>query len=216
MKRLSFLVMLCGILASPLAGAVDEIKLFALFNGKAILLVDGSRRVLEIGAISPEGVKLVSTDTVAEEAVVEIGGKPKTLKLGMVMTAGYARGTSDSVTLYAGDGGHFFADGFINEKPVHFLVDTGATTIALNSHLADSLGIDYRRHGQPGLSSTASGVVRVYLVTLPKVRVGQITLYSVKAGVIEGAYPTEPLLGMSFLGSLEMKREGNTLELTRR
>jgi len=216
MRRLQSCLLLCGLLASPLAGAVDNITLFALFDGKAILQVDGTRRVLAIGAASPEGVKLVSTDTVSEEAVVEIDGKPKTLKLGMVMSAGFARGAADSVKLYAGEGGHFFAEGYVNDKPVRFLVDTGATTIAFNSNLADRLGIDYRRHGQPGLSQTASGVVRVYLVTLQKVRVGEITLYNVKAGVIQGAYPVEPLLGMSFLGSLEMKREGNTLELTRR
>src|SRR4030042_4138195 len=68
------------------AGAAD-VSLFALFKDKAILHVEGARRVLTIGAESPEGVKLVSTDTQAEEAVVELNGKRETLRLGMVVSS---------------------------------------------------------------------------------------------------------------------------------
>lgn len=197
------------------ACAVESISLQALFKDKAIFLIDGARRVLTKGEESREGVRLVSTDTVAEQAEIEVGGKRETVKLGMVM-AGFQGGGRASVLLFASAGGHFFADGFVNGLPVRFLVDTGATTIALSEDQAKRLGIDYRRRGQPGHASTAGGVVRMYSLNLDKVEVGPITVYNVAAGVVEGAYPREPLLGMSFLGQLNMKREGEQLELSQR
>ena len=66
------------------------------------------------------------------------------------------------------------------------------------------------------MSQTASGLVRTYNVTLGKVQIGEITLHNVDAGIIEGNFPTDPLLGMSFLGQLDMKREGEKLELKQR
>ena len=96
----------------------------------------------------PEGVKLVETDTREETATVAIDGKPQVLRLGVVAAA--TPGGRSQVTLYAGGGGHFTADGFINDVPVRFLVDTGATSIAMNSQVAARLGIDYKRTGKQG------------------------------------------------------------------
>ncbi len=202
------------LVAAHSVGADTKLTLQALFKDKAIVLVDGARRVLKVGDTSPEGVKLVETDTKAETATVAIDGTTQVLRLGMVVAASV--GGKGLVTLYAGGGAHFFADGYINDTPVKFLVDTGATNIALNSRIADSIGIDYKRTGKPSIAATASGMVRTYNVKLAKVRVGEITLHNVDAGVIEGNYPREPLLGMSFLGQLDMKHEGDKLELRQR
>jgi aspartyl protease family protein len=98
---------------------------------------------------------------------------------------------------------------------VTFLVDTGASTIALNSATAKRIGIDYTK-GRPGMATTASGYTRVYSVKLDSVKVGEIVLRNVDAGVIDGPQPETPLLGMSFLNALEMKRDGDKMELTRR
>jgi aspartyl protease family protein len=206
-------VLLIG--AAGSAPAVESITLQALFKDKAIFLIDGARRVLAKGEESKEGVRLIGTDTVAEEAEIQVGGKREIVKLGMVM-AGFQPAGRASVTLYAGASGHFFADGFINGQPVRFLVDTGATTIALNGDEAKRLGIDYRSRGRQSYANTAGGVVRSYSLTLEKVDVGSITLYNVEAGVVEGPYPREALLGMSFLGRLNMKREGEQLEISQR
>jgi aspartyl protease family protein len=210
MKRLLFLILAA---LPALAGAAD-IKLFALFQDKAILHVDGTRRVLTTGAESPEGVKLVSTDTQAEEAVVEFGGKREILRLGVVFSAfqGTAR---ESVTLFADTNGFFHAQGSINGAAVTFLVDTGANTIAINSATAKRAGIDYAK-GRAGTARTASGYTRMYGVKLDTVKVGEIVLRNVEAGVIDGPQPETPLLGMSFLNALEMKRDGGKMELTRR
>lgn len=213
MKRvLAFVV--CGLFAGA-APAVDDISLQALFKDKGIFVIDGVRHVLSVGDTSKEGVRLIATDTAAEEAQVEIDGKRETIQLGIVMS-GFTPAERASVTLWAGAGGHFHADGTINGLPVRFLIDTGATTIALSGDEATQLGIDYRKRGHPGYANTASGVVRAYSLKLDKVQLGPILLYNVDAGVIEGSYPREALLGMSFLGRLDTKREGNRMELTQR
>ena len=192
------------LLALPLcapASAVERITLLALSRDQAILQIDGVRRVLRKGQLSPEGVKLVEADT--EKAMIEIDGRLEELKYGVVIAPTFEPPGSASVTLWAGSDGFFHAEGSINGTAVTFLVDTGANTVALNSALAKRIGLDYKK-GKQGLGTTASGVVRVYSVTLNTVKIGEITLHNVDAGVIEGAGPRTPLLGMSFLGSLEM------------
>ncbi len=72
MKRQLVRLLFLPLTVLPAVAAAADITLFALFKDKAILHVDGTRRVLAIGTDSPEGVKLVSTDTQAEEAVVEL------------------------------------------------------------------------------------------------------------------------------------------------
>ena len=199
-----------------LSGAAHaaELSLYALFKGKAIVQVEGTRHVLAVGDTSPEGVKLLSTDTETEEAVVEVGGRRETLKLGVVMAA-FDSGAAESVTLYADGNGFFHADGTINGYPVQFLVDTGANTVAMNSAVAKAAGIDFAK-GRRGFATTASGGAPIYGVSINTIKVGGIVLHNVDAGVIDGPQPNPPLLGMSFLGAMEMKREGNQMTLTRR
>ncbi len=204
------LVLLPGAVA-----AIDQILLHALFKNKAIVVIDGTRRILATGQVSPEGIKLVGTDTEREEAQIEVGGKREVLKLGMVI-AGFKPTGQPAAILWAEPNGHFRADGTINGVGVRFLLDTGATTIALSSQHANRIGIDYKKRGRPGYAQTASGVVRIYGLKLDTVQLGNITLHNLDAGVIEGAYPAEVLLGMSFLGQLDMKRDGAQLELTQR
>jgi aspartyl protease family protein len=197
------------------AVAVENISLQALFKDKAIILVDGARRVLKSGDESPEGVRLLTTDTREEQAEIEIGGRREVLKLGVV-TAGFASQGKGNVTLYPDRSGHFFVDGTINGASVRFLVDTGATTIAMNGNTASRIGLDYRRLGRAGIASTAAGNVRTYNLKLDSVQVGDITLRNVPAGVIEGSHPTEVLLGMSFLGQLDLKQDNEKMELRER
>jgi aspartyl protease family protein len=197
------------------AGAVEKISLEALFKDKAIIVIDGARHVLNSGEVSPEGIKLLSTDTQEEKAQIEIDGKPEVLTLGVVRSSFASKGRG-SVTLYPETNGHFYADGIINGVAVRFLVDTGATTIALSGDVADRIGIDYKRFGHPSYVRTASGVAAAYFLTIDNVTVGNITLYNVEAAVQEGSYPKPALLGMSFLGQLDMKRNDAKMDLTER
>ena len=126
-----------------------------------------------------------------------------------------ANGPKQRITLYSGANGFFHAEGYINSTPVRFLVDTGANTIAMNGETARRIGLDYRR-GQQGVAVTASGYAPTYLVDLEEVEVGSLKLRHVEASVIEGHQPETPLLGMSFLGSFDMKREGDQMEIIQR
>jgi len=209
---------LCGWLVLPLLGlsgpvlAVNTIDVTAIFQTKALVKLDGRKRLLKVGDAPVDGVRLLEADTRSETIVVEINGKPRKLRLGVVGTA-VAGGGKQKVLLYSDGSGHYRANGTINGAPVSFMVDTGATTIALNGNTARSIGLDYRRLGRRGLASTAGGIVSTYRLTLDRVQVGEITLYNVEAAVIEGNFPQIPLLGMSFLGQLEMRRDSNYLEL---
>lgn len=191
--------------------AVEKLRVLALFKDKAILEVDGTRRVLAKDQVSPEGVKLLSANS--DEAVVEINGRREVLQLS-VMVGRAAPTETAQVTLYA-NGAFFYADGSINGQAVRFLVDTGANTVALNSALARRLGIDYTK-GQAGVATTASGYARVYGIKLRTVKIGDIVLHDVDAGVIDGPQPEYPLLGMSFLGALEMRRDGDRMDLIKK
>lgn len=217
-RRLCLLFML--LLPTASAPAVDALTLLALFDDKALLHIDGQQRLMHTGETSPEGVLLVSSH--AQEAVVEIAGRRETLQLGMAAT--FPGGAAEpqpawtgpqSVSLWADQRGFFFVSGMINDYPVRFLVDTGATMIAMSGELAARIGIDYRS-GQRGFANTAGGVTQMYGVGLNTVTIGGITLSDVQGGVIEGSHPEQPLLGMSFLGQLDMVRTGNRMELKRR
>ncbi|MDH5512913.1 MAG: TIGR02281 family clan AA aspartic protease [Gammaproteobacteria bacterium] len=197
------------------AGAVESITLMALFKDKAILVVDGARRVLNSGEESPEGVKLLSTDTQEEKAVIEIGGKSETLKLGVVIAQFTAKGRN-SVTLYPDSRNHFFTEGWINGVAVRFLVDTGASSVAMGSDTAKRVGLDYKNQGLRGYSNTAAGVVPSYRIKLDKVQVGEIAIYNVDGGVTESMDSGDVLLGMSFLGRLDMRQDDGKLELHER
>ncbi|OGI44904.1 MAG: hypothetical protein A2150_03185 [Candidatus Muproteobacteria bacterium RBG_16_64_11] len=211
LSRIIYILLLCPL---PLY-AVDNIALHALFKDKAILHVDGARRVLVTGETSPEGVRLIDTDTRTDEAVVEIGGKRETLKMGVVISS-FQGGAPAGVTLWADSQGFFIAQGSINGQAVAFLVDTGANTVALNGALAQRLGLDHKKKGQASVVTTASGNVRARRVLLDSVKVGEIVQRNVEAVVLEGAQPSTPLLGMSFLNAMEMRRDGNKMELIKK
>lgn len=181
-------------------------------------MVGDQRRLLAEGETSPEGIKLIHTSTAQEEALIERDGEQIRLRLGIVMSGSGEKKDQgpETVTLYADGRGQFFATAIINNIPTKVLVDTGATDIAMNSVTAQRLGIPYKTVGQPSYASTASGVTPMYALTLTKVKLGGIQLYNVKAGVIEGRFPTEVLLGMSFLNKVEMNRDGNKMELRKK
>ncbi len=199
-----------------LVGAADaaDVNVIGLFPNKAVVVIDGGApRVLSVGQKPVEGVTLISTDR--ESATLNIDGQRKTLRIGQHQAGPPPTSSSQSATLTADPRGHFVVDGQVNGGTVRFLVDTGATMIALSSVDANRLGIDYRK-GQPALMGTANGAAVSYRVKLDTVRVGDIIVNNVDAAVLEGNQMPFALLGMSFLNRMEMKREGQTMVLIRR
>jgi aspartyl protease family protein len=94
-------------------------------------------------------------------------------------------------------------------------VDTGASSIAMNSGDAKYANIDYK-NGQKIQTQTANGIVTGYRVVINTLKVGSVVLNQVDGLVLEGGSPSVVLLGMSALNRLEMKREGIALTLTRK
>lgn len=203
------LVIVCCFVFIQTSNAADIIVL-GLFKGRAIVNIDGKQRTLKKGKLSPEGVKLISADS--DTAILEVDGVQQEYKLGRHVGTRFKQKKNAEAKIMPVNGMYSTA-GFINGHPVNFLVDTGATWIAMNVHQARSLGINFRYSGKRGMVSTANGVAPVYRVMLDKVRVGEIELTNVEAGVLEGSSPREVLLGNSFLNRVEMQRQGQVMLL---
>jgi len=203
------------ILGSQPSFAIDKIVVNGLFKNKAIVTIDGKQRVLKIGEASPEGALLIESNS--KKAIIEINGKQESYTLGNQIGGNYAAPTDGKKLIITPDTqGMYNISGNINGSHVPFIVDTGATLVSMNSNIAKKLGIDYKLKGRKGLSSTASGTSEIYIVNLKKVRVGDIELHNIEGAVHEGNFPVTTLLGMSFLGKLDMKREGRILELQKK
>jgi aspartyl protease family protein len=105
--------------------------------------------------------------------------------------------------------------GSVNGTFVNFLVDTGASVVAMSRLHAQQLGLDFSG-AQQGSVVTAQGTVMSYFVNLDEVVVGGITARNVQAAVIDGNYPVEILLGMSFLRQVGLEEQGGVLTLVQR
>ena len=211
-KAANVTAILLALITCP--AAAQEVSVVALFEGKALLSVDnGKPRTVRVGE-TYAGVKLISANS--EEAVVSVGGKRQRLKLGegIYSTLTIPSGNA-TVTLNSDTRGHFVSSGSINGAAVKFMVDTGATMVSMGIEDARRAGVNYLA-GTRGHSQTANGIVPVYKVRLGNVRLGDITLNDVDGLVHESSSLPVVLLGMSFLGQLEMRREGNSLTLTKR
>jgi aspartyl protease family protein len=201
----------CSLLVSAGAGATD-VTVSGLFPNKALVQIDGGAlQTLSVGQKTTQGVVLISVE--GETATFEIEGKRVTLGLGQARIA--RSSDSSSVLLVADTLGFFSADGQVNGKPVRFVVDTGASLITFPAREARRLALEYEK-GQKVSMSTANGIARGYRIKLNTVRVGNITLNGIEAVVLEGDGLPGPLLGMSFLSRMNMKREGDNMTLTKR
>lgn len=199
------------------AGA-QSVAMSGGMGSKALLVVNGGApKALAAGEVH-RGVKVVSVSS--EQTVVEIEGKRHTVRLGGAPVSlgggggGGSSGGGSQIVLTAGTGGHFVTQGSINGRTVEFLVDTGATNVAMGQDVARRLGIDFEK-GELGRSSTANGVVTTYRVRLAKVRIQDVEVYDVEASVLPGSM-SSVLLGNSFLTRFQMKRENEQLTLSKR
>ncbi|MBL4782974.1 MAG: TIGR02281 family clan AA aspartic protease [Porticoccaceae bacterium] len=188
--------------------AAPEIIASGLFKDKALLTIDGTPRLLRVGASSPEGVKLLSSNS--RQASVLVEGQTLTLYLSQRISTAFKKPKYSEVKIPRASNGHYFTAGAINGRSAKFMVDTGATVIAMNRNEARRLGIDLRGASR-GRSSTAGGMVETFRVVLNKVSVGNITLHNIPASVIDGDFPEHILLGNSFLSKVVMTEQAGVL-----
>jgi aspartyl protease family protein len=201
------------VLAAMQAAAAD-ISLIGVMPGKAaVLAIDGGNpKTVKIGR-TWSGVRVIEVDR--QHAIVEIDGTRRRLPLGQHhRSGGPAQTDRQNVVLAADPRGHFIIQGSVNGGGVRFLLDTGATVVALPRADAERLGIDYRK-GPMGSINTANGPTTAWSIKLDAVKIGAIELHNVDAVVLESGLEMA-LLGMTFLNRVEMKRDGHTMTLTRR
>jgi len=123
---------------------------------------------------------------------------------------GHSIQDNNKVVLKMNRAGHYLAPGKINNVAVKFLLDTGATDVAIPEKLASQIGL---RKGSRTMSQTANGIVRSYSTVLDSISIGGIELNNIRASIFPGMPSGEVLLGMSFLKHLEMTQTGDTLTL---
>lgn len=207
--------LLLALLLAPAAWS-QTVAINGTLGDKALLIVDGGfPKSVAIGA-THKGVKVVSMQ--GDSVVVEVAGKRMSLRVGDApASVGSNAGQQNSgnrVVLTAGPGGHFTSEGQINGRIVRFMVDTGATSVALGVSEAERIGLKYT-NGDRVQMSTANGVVQGWRITLDNVRLGDVSIGGVDAVITPVGMPYV-LLGNSFLTRFQMQRTNDQLTLDRR
>ncbi|MDN3920132.1 retropepsin-like aspartic protease family protein [Roseateles violae] len=186
------------------------------FNGSlgqkaALLLIDGEPRTVPVGQ-SVRGVRLLALEE--GRAVVEIDGRRQALLLGASpgrIGAAEMPNAGRQIVLSSGAGGHFTANGTINGQHTQFLVDTGATSIAISQIEAERMNLRFR-DGRRVMTQTANGAAPAHQIYLNSVRIGDVEVRNVEAIVIPGVM-SHVLLGNSFLTRFQMRRDNDILTL---
>ncbi|ROR04572.1 aspartyl protease family protein [Delftia acidovorans] len=214
------LLSLAGVAAAlPPLAAAQSVALSGVLGSKALLVIDGGTpRALAAGdSLQDVRVLQVSGDT----AEVEIKGRRQTLRLGEapISLGGQGAAAGDPalgrrVVLKADNRGHFIERGQINGKTMVYMVDTGASSVAIGRSDAERMGLPFLK-GQPVMMRTANGDAQGWSLRLDSVRVGDVEVFGVDAVVAPLAMPYV-LLGNSFLAHVQMTRQGSEMVLERR
>ena len=202
------------LLAASLAQAAPgQVQVVGLFTNAAVLTVDGERKLVRVGETGPGGVVLLEADS--QGAKLRIGGQILRVELSREQSAGFIAPTRQQVSIARGEGGHYRVIGAVNGFSLPLLIDTGATSLAINEQQARRLGLDYQK-GTPMRANTANGVVNGWRVHLDRVNVGGLEVPGVEAVVLQGNALNQALLGMSFLTRVRWREEHGVLVLESR
>ncbi|WP_399681554.1 TIGR02281 family clan AA aspartic protease [Xenophilus sp.] len=203
-----------ALLAASLAAHAQSVMLTGTIGSRAILVVDGGAPRTVAPGETVQGVRLVSLQ--GGQATVESGGQRLVLRMDQPVSIGGApRSAGGTRIVLPVDGrGHFMTQGTINGRTVNFMLDTGATAVALSAADAQRIGLDYSK-GQPVQINTANGVAVGHRIKLSSVRVGDVEVYDVDAVVSPQSMPFV-LLGNSFIGRFSMRRDADQMVLEKR
>jgi len=212
LRRMGLLLSI-GLAAGSVWG--QSVALTGVLGSKALLVIDGSApKALAVNESHRE-VRLlqISGDT----AVVDIKGRRQTVRLGDAPVSVGSRGgtggaaRSGRLVLIADSRGHFIDRGYINGKTMQYMVDTGASTIAIGRADADRMGLPYEQ-GVPVLMRTANGTAQGWRIKLDSVKLGEMEVYGMDAVVAPQSMPYV-LLGNNLLTQFQMTRRGNEMVL---
>lgn len=218
MQKIKIALFCISLCIATQAWAAIRVNVVGLFSNKVVIMINGSGPHSLSAGQTKSGVKLLSADSTSATFLIE--GKHQVLGMGQAVSVGTSSTSADGgvnspVNLYADSNGHFFGKLSINGASLKYLVDTGATSVAMNSGDAKYAKIDYEK-GQKIRVSTANGIASAYLVTLNTLKIGTIVLHNVEVTVTEGGSPPFVLLGMSAQNRLEMSRQGTILTMTKK
>ena len=197
----------------PAQVQAQDVALAGILGGKALLVVNGSAPRGVAPGESHMGVQVVSVGR--EDAVVDSAGGRRSLRLGEAPVRVGGSGTGQRVVLKADARGHFVSNGQINGRIMQYMVDTGASTVAIGRPDAQRMGLKFEEQGQSVRMNTANGVTQGWRMRLDSVRVGDVELRGVDAIVTPQPMPYV-LLGNSFLREFEMSRNGDEMMLLKR
>ncbi|HDY85249.1 hypothetical protein LCGC14_0646070 [marine sediment metagenome] len=190
-----------------------NIVVVGLFHNQAVLTINEQQRLLKVGKTSPEGVKLISATS--QSATIEVAGVQKKYLLGSRI-GGQIIGPAEQAKVSVWpNNGMYLTVGSVNGYSVDFLIDTGASAIAFNAATAQRLGLQYL-DAPAGMVQTASGIEKAYKINLDEVQIGDIKLNNVGAMVLDGPHPKRALLGMTFLGQVEISRTDQRMDLKKK
>jgi len=196
-----------------------QLKVIALFKNAVIIKYNGKQKMLRKGQSLNKNIKLVSANS--HGSVFIIDGKRTELGLHNSRFSDVPLNAANpqkrfSISIPMNRMGMFQTSGSINGVPVNFLVDTGATLVAMSESMAKKVGLQYKLYGQRSITSTAAGNTRTWLMPLKKVNVAGLELTNVYGAVVEKMDLNEVLLGMSFLRQLNMSNNGQIMKLTKK
>ncbi len=193
------------------SGFAMDIEARALFDGAALLVIDGESQLLKAGDESPGGVQLLESNS--RQAIVRVNEETLTLALSERISSSFQKAERGQVQISMDANRQYLTSGVINGRPVRLLVDTGANIVALNEYAARSLGISLAA-AIPVQASTASDDLPALRVSINELQVGAITRKNVQAIVMRGSNPSEILLGMTFLQHVEISEKNGLMTLT--
>lgn len=191
----------------------QAVALAGMLGSKALLVVDANPPKALAAGETFQGVKVVALTR--DEATVEVGGTRRTLRLGEApVSVGPRGGSGKRIVLMADSRGHFINSGTINGRVMQYMVDTGASTVAIGRTDAERLGLNYQA-GEPVRMNTANGVAQGWRLRLDSVRLGDVEVLGVEAIVTPQAMPYV-LLGNTFLTQFQMTRVNDQMVLEKR
>ncbi len=204
-------VALAWSLASAAYAAPPRVEVVGLFRDQAVVRFAGAEHLLRKGQ-SVAGLTLITADS--SKAVFRYRGERFELGLSGRVGASFAAVEQTTFSIMRDEFGQYRTGGAINGQPVDLLVDTGASIMVMSRTRADRLGLQIDPDGPQVTVYTAQGETPAHVVVLDRVTVGGIERRGVQAAVIEGDYPAEILLGMSFLSGVTLQESAGVLTLT--
>ena len=208
------IIALFVLLACSFAARAAEVALIGVIGERAaVIAIDGGEpKTIKLGQ-TWNGIKVVAVEKT--QATIEMDGRQRVLQLSQHYRGAPVGDSRQSATLAVDARGHFFTDAMVNDRSLRLMVDTGASVIVLSAADAARTGLEWRK-SRSATVQTVNGPTTGYFVRLEKVKVGGIELSNVEGIVVEQGLGQFGLLGMSFLNRVEMRRDGDRMELIRR